>query len=105
MANWKRVLEAGDLPEGEAREVIVGDEILALFNVAGNLHCLDGICPHQGGPLGKGTLEGSTATCPWHGFQFDVCTGRYQTSTFLIQPHFDIKLEDGGIWIDLDSRE
>ena len=33
-------------------------------------YALDGVCPHQGGPLGKGCLMGRIVTCPWHGWQF-----------------------------------
>ena len=49
---------------------------LALFNVAGRYYAVDNVCPHQGGPIGEGLLEGSVVTCPWHGWRFDVCTGK-----------------------------
>jgi nitrite reductase/ring-hydroxylating ferredoxin subunit len=53
--------------------LLVGD--VAVFNVNGHLCATQAKCPHQRGPLDRGTLEGSTLTCPWHGSQFDVCTG------------------------------
>ena len=53
-----------------------GGRLLALFNVAGSFHALDNLCPHRGGPLGEGHLEEARVTCPWHGWQFDVHTGR-----------------------------
>ena len=55
-------------PEGVCRR----GRVIALFNVDGTFYALDGVCPHQGGPLGQGTLEGCIVTCPWHGWQFDV---------------------------------
>ena len=55
-----------DLPEGK---------VVALFNVDGHICALDGTCPHAGGPLGEGSLEGARVTCPWHGWTFDVKTG------------------------------
>jgi nitrite reductase/ring-hydroxylating ferredoxin subunit len=51
----------------------VGD--VAVFNVGGTFCATQGKCTHKQGPLSEGKLEGSTVTCPWHGAQFNVCTG------------------------------
>jgi nitrite reductase/ring-hydroxylating ferredoxin subunit len=101
MPNWTRVAEENELAPGQSGEYLAGERIVALFNVDGTLYALDGICPHQGGPLGKGELAGCIVTCPWHGFQFDVTTGQHQTSKSLVHPTFPVKLEDGGIWVGL----
>jgi nitrite reductase/ring-hydroxylating ferredoxin subunit len=53
--------------------LLVGDA--AVFNVAGSFCATQAKCTHRGGPLNEGTLNGSTVTCPWHGSQFNVCTG------------------------------
>lgn len=60
-----------DVPPGSAR--LVGDA--AVFNVDGAFCATQAKCPHRQGPLNEGKLEGSTVTCPWHGSQFNVCTG------------------------------
>lgn len=101
MAKWISVAKAESLPPGECGEFVAEGKIIALFNVGGTFHALDGICPHQGGPLGKGFLTGCIITCPWHGFQFDVTTGQHQTSKSLVQPTFAVKVEDDAIWVDL----
>jgi nitrite reductase/ring-hydroxylating ferredoxin subunit len=80
----------------------VEDQILALYNVDGTLHALDGVCPHQGGPLGKGELRGCVVTCPWHGWQFDVCTGQHQFSPTVVQPGFAVRTDGDDILVDLD---
>jgi nitrite reductase (NADH) small subunit len=103
MANWKRIGQLSDFPPGEGREFVVEDRIVAVYNVDGTLYALDGVCPHQGGPLGKGTLCGQVVTCPWHGWQFDVVTGRHQLSRSVIQPGFAVRVEGDAIWIDLTS--
>jgi len=59
------------VPPGSAS--LVGDA--AVFNVAGTFCATQAKCTHRGGPLNEGKLEGSTVTCPWHGAQFNVCTG------------------------------
>lgn len=101
MTHWVPIAKAADLPPGSCGEFVAGDRIVALFNVAGHFHALDGICPHQGGPLGKGALAGCIVTCPWHGFQFDVTTGQHQTSKSLAQATFPIKVENGEILVEI----
>jgi nitrite reductase (NADH) small subunit len=65
-----------DVPLGTIREVQVEGKAVALANVDGQFHAIDGVCIHRGGPLGDGVLEGAVVTCPWHGWQYDVRTGR-----------------------------
>ncbi|HVW78274.1 MAG TPA: Rieske (2Fe-2S) protein [Alloacidobacterium sp.] len=61
------------------REVREGSALLvdnvAVFNISGHLCATQSKCPHQQGPIIEGHIAGSTVTCPWHGSQFDVCTG------------------------------
>ena len=82
-------------------EVVVGEQIVALFSVGGELFALDGVCPHQGGPLGEGELIGCVVTCPWHGWQFDVRTGQHQLNRTVVQPSFETKTDDGGVWVKI----
>jgi nitrite reductase (NADH) small subunit/3-phenylpropionate/trans-cinnamate dioxygenase ferredoxin subunit len=65
-----------DVPPGTIREFAVGGKTVALANVEGEFHAIDNTCLHQGGPLGDGPLEGKVVTCPWHGWEYDVTTGR-----------------------------
>ena len=61
----------GDVPPGSA--LLVGEAVV--FNVGGSLCATQAKCTHRQGPLNEGKLDGSTVTCPWHGSQFNVCTG------------------------------
>ena len=103
MSAWVRIAAENELAPGECGEYVARDRIVALYNVDGTFYALDGICPHQGGPLGKGTLAGCIVTCPWHGFQFDVTTGQHQTSRSLVHPTFRVKVEGGGVWVDVEG--
>lgn len=61
---------------GEAREFEISPErVICVANVNGELSALDNVCPHRGGPLGQGFIEGGKIVCPWHGWQFDARTG------------------------------
>ena len=101
MPNWVRVAELADCPPGSGLERVVGERIVAIFNVDGTLYAIDGVCPHQGGPLGKGALQGTVVTCPWHGWQFNVCSGKHQLNPRISQPTFPVRVEDGAILLDL----
>ena len=101
MAQWKPVANVADCPPGSSLETVVDDRIVALFNVDGNIYALDGVCSHQGGPLGKGKLEGCIVTCPWHGWQYDVQSGANQVNKSVTQPSFETKIVDGQICIEL----
>jgi len=103
MPQWIRIAAEDELAPGECGEYIAGERVVALYNVGGTFYALDGICPHQGGPLGKGTLAGCIVTCPWHGFQFDVTTGQHQTSRSLVHPTFRVKVEEGGVWVEVEG--
>ncbi len=65
-----------DVPVGSVVSVRAGERWYALANVDGVVHALDNKCPHNGGPLAKGTLLGRELTCPWHGWRWDVTSGR-----------------------------
>ncbi|MBP86499.1 MAG: ferredoxin [Planctomycetaceae bacterium] len=103
MSKWIRIASIDDCPPGTACELVVEDRIIALYNIDGTFHALDGICPHQGGPLGKGTLTGCVVTCPWHGWQFDVTTGQHQTSASLRHAPFAVKVDNDAVWVDLEG--
>jgi nitrite reductase/ring-hydroxylating ferredoxin subunit len=102
MPHWVRIAKVDECPPGQAREFVAEGRIVALFYVDGQWHALDGVCPHQGGPLGQGTLEGCIVTCPWHGWQFDVRSGQHQLSSNITQPRFEARVEDGWILVDLE---
>jgi nitrite reductase/ring-hydroxylating ferredoxin subunit len=93
MPTFVKMATLDDLPEGSALEVEHDGRIYALFHLDGRITAIDGICPHQGGPLAEGELRGSIVTCPWHGWQFDVRDGRSTFGTKLAQPTFEVKLD------------
>jgi nitrite reductase (NADH) small subunit len=104
MAQWVRVCAVEECPLGQAREFVAGERLVALFHIADGYYALDGLCPHQGGPLGKGSLAGPVVTCPWHGWQFDVRSGQHQVNRSLRHPQLAVKIEDGGVWVDVGTH-
>jgi nitrite reductase (NADH) small subunit len=103
MPEWIPVARIADCPEGESREVLAGNRVVALYCVDGTYHALDGICPHQGGPLGQGKLSGCVVTCPWHGWQYDVRSGQHQSIPTLVHHRFPVKVEGEQIYVDVEA--
>ena len=103
MAEWVRVAAIADCPPGRPVQVVAGGHVIALFNVDGEFHAIDGICAHQGGPLGKGTLDGSTVTCPWHGWQYDVRAGRHLLSP-ITQRVFPVRIEGDDVLVAVQGE-
>lgn len=103
MSTWLRVAKLSECPPGTVLERVAGERVIALCNVEGKLFALDGVCPHQGGPLGEGELVGTVLMCPWHGWQFDVCTGQHQLNRRVRQPQFQVRVEGDAIEVDIDE--
>jgi nitrite reductase (NADH) small subunit len=103
MGTWFRVLGPQECPPGRVLERIVAGRVVAVVHTQdGAWHALDGVCPHQGGPLGAGSLCGTTLTCPWHGWQFDVADGQHRLSVAVRQPTFPVEPRPDGVWVFLE---
>lgn len=102
MSDLVRVAGVEEIPPGTGREFTLGERVVAVFHGEGGFYALDGICRHAGGPLGQGQLSGSVVTCPWHGWQFDVRTGRHCLTERIQQDVFPVQVKDGAVFIDLD---
>ena len=101
MPEFVCVAKEGELPAGSSKEVEVQGRLVALFNVGGKVLALDGVCPHAGGPLGEGTVEGTVVTCPWHGWQFDLTTGQNVYNSKCVQHCYEVKTEGGEILLSM----
>lgn len=106
------VCPLNELPPGQRKIVSVGPRSIGVFNVKGELYALRNRCPHKGAPLCQGIVrplvtsaqpyqfdverEGEILRCPWHGWEFDITTGRS-----LFNPHqvrvrsYDVSVEAG----------
>ena len=99
------VAKTEDLKPGSCHSVELRDVGLALFNIDGTIYALDNTCPHAGGPLGEGTLEGNLISCPWHGWKFDVPTGtcmKNPTEAWRV-PCYEVREIDGLIQVLLPA--
>lgn len=102
---YVKVAALRDVPVGEAVQIAMGDGAVAVCNVGGTVHAIDGVCPHAGGPLGDGALHGTTLVCPYHAWGFDCITGESDMHDNLRQALYPVKVEDGAILVDLPATD
>lgn len=69
------IARVAEVADESVRRVEIDGRSFALVKTGGRLYVLDDRCPHAGGPLGEGFLEGGTIRCPWHERHFDPATG------------------------------
>ncbi|HEX4135358.1 MAG TPA: Rieske 2Fe-2S domain-containing protein [Bryobacteraceae bacterium] len=98
---YKKLASLNELPEGTLIEVVQGAELYALCNVGGEVRAIAGVCPHNGGPLGQGALDGSVVSCPWHAYEFDSATGTCLFDDALQIATYPVRIEAGDILVDL----
>ncbi|MCE5189863.1 MAG: Rieske 2Fe-2S domain-containing protein [Eubacteriales bacterium] len=73
---YVKLATVGEVKHGEKKKILINDKAILLLNVGGLYYAFDNRCPHMGGLLSGGDLEGTTLTCPRHGAKFDVRTGK-----------------------------
>ncbi|MEO6990646.1 MAG: Rieske 2Fe-2S domain-containing protein [Candidatus Baltobacteraceae bacterium] len=94
-----RVARTVEIQPGEAKAFAVGRWEIGVFNVAGAYYAVDNVCPHQGGPLAEGWIDGPVVTCPWHAWCFDVRTGVMTLSDLCRLERFAVQIEGDEIWV------
>ena len=96
-----RVGSVSALAPGSVMEAVVGGKRIAVCNVGGELHALDGVCPHRSGPLGQGALHANMLVCPWHAWEYDCRTGENDFDQDVKLDKFPVTVEGGDIYIDV----
>jgi len=104
-AVWHKVAEADELPEGRVKTVIAGRKSLALTHYAGAYGALDNHCPHQGGPLGEGSIENGLLRCPWHGYDYSPLTGTPPPGFTDAPACFPVEVRTDGIYVALPPEQ
>lgn len=98
---WHKVLDNSELlPEGRVMTVTAGHKGICLTHFEGKFAALDNRCPHQGGPLGEGSIENGLLRCPWHGWDYHPCTGKAPGYDDGVET-FEVEERADGIYVGL----
>jgi nitrite reductase (NADH) small subunit len=111
------VFAAADLPPGGRRIVQIGGRSVGVFNIAGRFYALHNRCPHKGARLCEGRVCGTTlptktfsfqygrdgelVRCPWHGWEFEIATGRALADAKVRVRTYPVDVEDGQVVITI----
>ena len=98
-----KVAPAAGLAADSVTEVLVGDTPYAVCNVGGKITALSGICPHRGGPLGQGAINGSNVVCPWHAWEWNCVTGENDMDPSVKVATCEVKIEAGEIFLNVPA--
>jgi|SRR5579859_1912287 len=105
MTGFIKVADLAELEEGSLFPIEVDGEPICLARVNGTVYAFTDNCTHISGPLNEGELEGCKLTCPWHGAQFDVRTGKVlrgpARQDILTYP---VKIEEESVLISLPEE-
>ena len=100
MGQFVKVAKKSEIPADSGKLVEANGKEIALFQVGGKVHAIYAVCPHQGGPLAEGGLDGKVVTCPWHGWEFDVTSGVCTFNDSIKQPSFNVKEEGEDVFVE-----
>jgi nitrite reductase/ring-hydroxylating ferredoxin subunit len=95
-----RVIALSELPDGKAALVSAGGLDVALFRRGDEIFAIGNECPHQGGSLCDGWVDGDIVTCPLHGWEFDLRSGACMTVPGESVPRLAVTVEDGVIHVE-----
>jgi nitrite reductase (NADH) small subunit len=102
MSQFVRICSASEVPgEGEVAEFTVQGRALCVATMNGAIAVLDGVCPHEGGPLGEGIIENGRVICPWHAYAFDPRSGAADQDPELKAEVFEAVVENGDLKVKL----
>ena len=96
-----RAAAESDLRDDAGLAVMAGGTAVALFRVEGRCYAIANACPHKGGPLAEGDLEGHVVHCPWHGWMWDVRTGTNVRQPASKVACFPVTIEEGSVFVDM----
>ena len=105
MASYKILDNITSLEEGKTIQVQAGKKLLAVSKYKGVIGVIDNNCPHMGGPLGEGTIDGGYLKCPWHGYEFHPCTGKAPKGFDDSVKSYDVEIRDDGLYVSIEEVE
>jgi nitrite reductase (NADH) small subunit/3-phenylpropionate/trans-cinnamate dioxygenase ferredoxin subunit len=95
---------AADIAPGTSTTVVIDGREIAVFNAGGTFYALENYCPHQGASLAEGWVDGTTVTCPWHAWCFNLTDGTMTLGAFARVDPYDVRIENGQVSISRTPR-
>lgn len=97
--DWVLISPDKSLPDGKGVTAWVDDVELAVFRIGDEWLAIDGRCPHKGASLADGGVEDGAVACSWHGWKFDLRTGKGDRPQSAVRT-FAVRADESGLWLD-----
>lgn len=101
---WLKALDHDELAEGRVKTVTCEHYTLCMTRVGDEFGALDNRCPHQGGPLGEGSIEKGLLRCPWHGWDYDPLTGKAPGFDDGVET-FPVEVREDGVYVGFPKEQ
>ena len=98
---WHKVAKTDDFAQSPVQTVELEGQSIAIFKIENKFYAIDAVCPHQGGPLGEGSVDGVVVTCPWHAWQVNMKTGQCDAMSDVCQKTFPTQIIGPDILVDI----
>jgi len=99
----QKVAALSAVPKGKLHLVAIGREEVVLFRRGDEILAIGNECPHQGGALCDGWVEGDIVTCPLHGWEFDLRSGACMTIPGERVPRYAVTVENGDGYLESET--
>ena len=103
--HWHRAVGPDELPEGRVTQATCDGTTVAITHYEGAYHAMANECPHQGGPLGEGSIEDGLLRCPWHGWDFYPDSGETPGEFDDCVETFPTEVRDDGVYVGFPAEE
>lgn len=98
--SYVRFAGVDQIPPGTSKSLRIGLRRIAVFNVAGTYYAIEDACAHMKAPLSTGRIHGLELTCSWHGWKYDLATGKRKGKESACVRTFSIKIEGDSVFVD-----
>jgi toluene monooxygenase system ferredoxin subunit len=99
---FAKAIALEDVWAGEMTPCVVSGRRVVLMRTGDTVVALEDRCAHLGVRLSEGRLEGGVLTCKAHEWQYDAATGRGRNPASAKVSRFEVKIEDGHVWVDVE---
>ena len=96
-----RMCRESELPEGGVKSFRIMAKTVAVFKLNGELYGLETDCKHMKASVAGGKIEGTTITCPAHGWHYDITTGQCLNEPWAMLKTYPVTIRDGSICLEI----
>ena len=92
-----------EIPKNYGKVVQADGRLIALFKMQDTIYAIENECPHRGGPLGEGSVQGKIVRCPWHLWAYDITSGQCLSNPYGHVRSYPVRISDGEVWVTITS--